>query len=65
MTQKVPDPLESGHIEGQNPNTPQRAPSHTAYYTRRHKASYSWLAVFCLSAILLLSLILFAILESS
>ncbi len=26
-----PDPLEAGHIEGQNPNTPERLPGHTRF----------------------------------
>ncbi len=27
---KRPDPLSSGHIDGQNPSTPERLPGHTA-----------------------------------
>lgn len=28
----LPDPLEPGHIDGQNPMTPERMPGHTAAY---------------------------------
>ena len=28
----IPDPLEPGHIDGQNPATPERMPGHTGYY---------------------------------
>lgn len=28
--EKTPDPLKPGHITGQNPNTPERLPEHTA-----------------------------------
>ena len=31
----TPDPLEPGHIPGQNPNTPERLPGHTQR-TGRH-----------------------------
>jgi hypothetical protein len=34
MKENTPDPLRPGHIEGQNPNTPERLPEHTAYYTK-------------------------------
>lgn len=34
LSPETPDPLASGNIEGQNPATPERAPGHTAYYTR-------------------------------
>jgi len=27
----TPDPLDPGHIPGQNPNTPERLPGHTRY----------------------------------
>jgi hypothetical protein len=30
---KTPNPLEPAHIPGQNPNTPQRMPGHTGYYS--------------------------------
>lgn len=29
----IPDPLKPGHIEGQNPSTPERMPGHTSYYS--------------------------------
>jgi hypothetical protein len=29
----VPDPLKPGHIQGQNPATPERMPGHTGYYS--------------------------------
>ena len=28
-----PNPLADGHIEGQNPATPERMPGHTAYFS--------------------------------
>lgn len=27
-----PNPLDAGHIEGQNPDTPQRLPGHTRFH---------------------------------
>jgi hypothetical protein len=44
----MPDPLKPGHIEGQNPNTPERLPGHTRWYHGR-RARYS-VAVFCIAA---------------
>jgi hypothetical protein len=43
----MPDPLEPGHIPGQNPNTPQRLPGHTR---RRYRLGgtgpFRWVAAF-------------------
>ena len=40
MTPKaiIPDPLKPGHIQGQNPATPERMPGHTGYYDDRETA---------------------------
>jgi hypothetical protein len=34
MTVSTPNPLRPGNIPGQNPNTPERMPGHTAYFSR-------------------------------
>jgi hypothetical protein len=33
----MPDPLEPGHIPGQNPATPERMPGHTRLPPPRHR----------------------------
>jgi hypothetical protein len=35
----TPDPLEPGHITGQNPNTPERVHMHTRYYDNETPAA--------------------------
>lgn len=36
--QGVPDPLADGHVEGQNPSTPERMPGHTAFFSDDEKS---------------------------
>lgn len=40
-----PNPLDAGHIEGQNPDTPQRLPGHTRFHrapTAAPNSNLSW-----------------------
>lgn len=39
---RIPDPLDDGHIEGQNPHTPERVPGHTRYYSQRSAGGVNW-----------------------
>ena len=41
QNESLPDPLADGHIEGQNPATPERLPGHTRYYRRGAAQRYS------------------------
>jgi hypothetical protein len=62
VSEPRPDPLEAGHIAGQNPNTPERMPRHTAYYTRRSPKDFlqrNKLAIF--TVVVLLALLGWAI----
>ena len=50
----TPDPLRPGHIQGQNPNTPERMPGHTAFREgERASASRRQVATIFVLAILL------------
>ncbi len=53
----MPDPLDPGHIPGQNPNTPQRLPGHTAWYRRRPQSPAAWF-VFVISAMAIVAYVL-------
>ena len=41
----TPNPLKPAHIPGQNPNTPERMPGHTTYFSRDEgwRTSAPWL----------------------
>jgi len=47
----MPDSLKPAHIEGQNPNTPERLPGYTRWY-HSSRAKYSVVA-FCIAAALI------------
>lgn len=48
----MPDGLEPGHIPGQNPNTPERMPGHTAPQRATWSLPAPWLLVGVLLAVL-------------
>jgi hypothetical protein len=50
----MPDPLEPGHIPGQNPATPERMPGHTHAPVRDRWGGASWLIVVAILGIALL-----------
>jgi hypothetical protein len=50
----MPDPLEPGHIPGQNPATPERMPGHTRDPRGGRWRGGSWLAVAAILGIALL-----------
>lgn len=39
----VPDPLQPGEIEGQNPNTPERLPGHTRHHQTNARPASDWI----------------------
>lgn len=55
------DPLQSAHIEGQNPSTPERLPGHTRYHALRSYSvatlSFSSLAMIAIALLALATLI--------
>jgi hypothetical protein len=62
VIEPLPDPLEPGDIEGQNPNTPERMPGHAAYYARRSPRDFlqrNKLAIF--TVVFLVALLAWAI----